>query len=149
MNLSKIRIITITLFTLLLMGCSLNSLKYGSNLKEGQALINPISETIYTPTSSKEVDLKIISINGKSTSLFSLIDTQVVNTGEIEFLVRCYYNYRKSFTTFKLNLESKKVYHIRANVSNKETVFNVYSESKIVASQSAETKIMNSDRVVF
>ena len=149
MNLSKIKIITITLFTLLLMGCSLNSLKYGSNLKEGQALLNPISETIYTATSSEEVKLKILSINGKSSSLFSLTNTQVVNAGEVEFLVRCFYQKRKSFTIFKLNLESKRVYHIRANVTNKETIFNVYSESKIIATQRAKTKLMNSDRIVF
>jgi len=149
MNLSNIKIITITLFTLLLMGCSLNSFKYGSNLKEGQALLNSMSDIIYTPTSSEKVKLKILSINGKSTSLFSLTDTHVVNAGEIKFIVRCFYRNRKSFTTFKLNLESKKVYHIRADVSNKETVFNVWSESKIIATQSGKTKIMNSDRIVF
>jgi len=149
MNRSNIKIITITLFTLLLMGCSLNSLKHGSNLKEGQALLNPMSEIIYTPTSSEKIDLKVLSINGKSTSLFSLTDTQVVNAGEVKFLIRCYYRNRKSFTIFKLNLESKKVYHIRADISNKETLFNVWSESKIIATQSGKTKIMNSNRVVF
>ena len=149
MNRSNIKIITITLFTLLLMGCSLNSLKHGSNLKEGQALLNPMSEIIYTPTSSEKIDLKVLSINGKSTSLFSLTDTQVVNAGEVKFLIRCYYRNRKSFTIFKLNLESKKVYHIRADISNKETLFNVWSESKIIATQRGKTKIMNSDRVVF
>ena len=149
MNLSNIKIMTITLFTLLSVGCSLNSLKYGSNLKEGQALLNPISETLYTPTSSEKVELKILSINGKSTSLFSLVNTQVVNTGEVEFLVRCYYQNRKSFTIFKLNLESKKVYHIRADLSNRETTFNIWSESKIIATQRAKTKIMNSDRITF
>jgi len=136
---------TIILFT----GCSLNSLDYGSNLKSNQALLNPISETLYTQISHDKVDLKIISINGKKTSFLSLSDTHIVNSGHVEFLVRCFYKNRNSFTTFKLNLKSKKVYTIRAIAHNKETTFNILTDGKIIATKSSKTKLLNREGINF
>jgi len=143
LKISLIKTIVSFTLTLLLIGCSLNSLKYGSDLKDNQALLNPISETIYSQTSSDKLELKILSINGKSTSLFSMSSTHVVDIGEVEFLIRCYYKNRKSFTKFKLNLKNKKVYHIRAIPSLRETVFNIWVDSKIIATKTVKTKLMS------
>ena len=149
MSISNIKITISILYTLFLMGCSLNTLKYENRLKEGQALLNPISETVYTEVSSSEVDLKILSINGQSTSLFSFSNTHIVKAGDVEFLVRCYYNNRKSFTKFKLNLKSKKVYTIRAIAHNKETTFNVLTDEKIIATKSVKTKLLHREGINF